>query len=51
MVSTPTETITELAREFNGEIPGLTVTRPTLEEIYLDLIGAAGEAAGTEEQP
>ena len=45
--STPTETITELAREFNGEIPGLTVTRPTLEEIYLDLISAAGN----EEQP
>jgi ABC-2 type transport system ATP-binding protein len=49
--STPTETITELAREFNGEIPGLAVTRPTLEEIYLDLIGAAGGAAGEEEQP
>src|SRR5215470_2392596 len=45
--STPTETITELAREFNGEIPGLTVTRPTLEEIYLDLISVAGE----EERP
>ncbi|HEY1321607.1 MAG TPA: hypothetical protein VGF32_15225, partial [Streptosporangiaceae bacterium] len=25
------------------EIPGLTVTRPTLEETYLDLITAAGE--------
>ena len=49
--STPTETIAELAREFNGEIPGLTVTRPTLEEIYLDLIRAAGGAAGNEEQP
>jgi ABC-2 type transport system ATP-binding protein len=49
--STPTETIAELAREFNGEIPGLTVTRPTLEEIYLDLIGAAGGAAGEEERP
>ena len=49
--STPTETITELARELNGEIPGLTVTRPTLEETYLDLISVAGEAAGNEEQP
>ena len=50
--STPTETITELAREFRGEIPGLTVTRPTLEETYLDLITAAGqEAAGEEVQP
>ena len=41
--STPTETVTELAREFGGEIPGLTVTRPTLEETYLDLITAAGD--------
>ena len=29
-------------REFGGEIPGLTVTRPTLEDVYLDLIAAAG---------
>jgi len=47
----PPGTITELARELNGEIPGLTVTRPTLEETYLDLISVAGEAAGNEEQP
>jgi ABC-2 type transport system ATP-binding protein len=39
--SSPTATIRELAREFDGEIPGLTVTRPTLEDIYLDLIAAA----------
>ena len=39
--SAPTATITELAREFSGEIPGLVVTRPTLEDIYLDLIAAA----------
>jgi ABC-2 type transport system ATP-binding protein len=45
--STPTATIAELAREFTGEIPGLTVTRPTLEEIYLDLISTAGD----QEQP
>ena len=47
--STPTETVTELAREFRGEIPGLTVTRPTLEETYLDLITAAGEQPAEEE--
>ena len=41
--STPTATITELARQFSGEIPGLAVTRPTLEDIYLDLIAAAEE--------
>src|SRR6201991_2475029 len=40
--STPTATIAELAGEFGGEIPGLTVTRPTLEDVYLDLIAAAG---------
>jgi ABC-2 type transport system ATP-binding protein len=40
--STPTATITELANQFDGEIPGLSVTRPTLEDIYLDLIAATG---------
>jgi ABC-2 type transport system ATP-binding protein len=39
--STPTRRVAELAREFGGEIPGLTVTRPTLEDIYLDLIAEA----------
>jgi len=43
--STPTATITELARQFSGEIPGLVVTRPTLEDVYLDLIAAADPAA------
>jgi ABC-2 type transport system ATP-binding protein len=36
--ATPTETVAELARRFGGEVPGLTVTRPTLEDIYLGLI-------------
>jgi ABC-2 type transport system ATP-binding protein len=49
--STPTATITELARQFSGEIPGLVVTRPTLEDIYLDLIAAAEEAAAGEDEP
>ncbi|GII56384.1 ABC transporter [Planotetraspora thailandica] len=35
---TPTETVLELSRTFDGEIPGLTVTRPSLEDIYLSLI-------------
>src|SRR5882724_1835107 len=43
--STPTATITELARQFSGEIPGLAVTRPTREDVYLDLIAAADPAA------
>jgi ABC-2 type transport system ATP-binding protein len=30
--------VARLAREFGGEVPGLTVTRPTLEDTYLQLI-------------
>jgi ABC-2 type transport system ATP-binding protein len=37
----PTRLVAELAQRFDGEVPGLTVTRPTLEDIYLDLIGDA----------
>jgi ABC-2 type transport system ATP-binding protein len=48
--STPTATITELARQFSGEIPGLAVTRPTLEDVYLDLIAAADPAAAEPEE-
>jgi ABC-2 type transport system ATP-binding protein len=39
--STPTALVTELASKLAGEVPGLTVTRPTLEDIYLELIGEA----------
>jgi ABC-2 type transport system ATP-binding protein len=42
--ATPTQLVAELSREFGGEIPGLTVTRPTLEDIYLELISEAGHA-------
>jgi len=38
---TPTKVVTELAAEFGGEIPALTVTRPTLEDVYLRLIEEA----------
>jgi ABC-2 type transport system ATP-binding protein len=31
----PTRLVTDLAARFGGEIPGLTVTRPSLEDIYL----------------
>ncbi|WP_431727711.1 ABC transporter ATP-binding protein [Verrucosispora sp. TAA-831] len=37
--ATPTALVTELAARFGGEVPGLTVTRPTLEDIYLRMIG------------
>jgi ABC-2 type transport system ATP-binding protein len=36
----PTQVVTELGQRFGGEVPSLTVSRPTLEEVYLQLIGA-----------
>jgi ABC-2 type transport system ATP-binding protein len=36
----PTQIVTELALRFGGEVPGLTVSRPTLEDVYLHMIGA-----------
>ncbi|MGW2786996.1 ABC transporter ATP-binding protein [Streptomyces populi] len=36
---TPTRTVAELTRRFDGEIPGLRVSRPTLEDVYLRLTG------------
>jgi ABC-2 type transport system ATP-binding protein len=47
--TTPTRLVADLtarASAADGEVPGLTVTRPSLEDIYLDLIGqpAAQEA-------
>ena len=38
---TPTATVTELAGRFDGEIPELSVSRPSLEDIYLTMIGAS----------
>jgi ABC-2 type transport system ATP-binding protein len=38
--ATPAKLVAELAPQFDGEIPGLTVIRPSLEDIYLELIGA-----------
>ena len=36
----PTRVVTELAARFGGEIPELVVARPTLEDVYLRMIGA-----------
>ncbi|HEX5541471.1 MAG TPA: ABC transporter ATP-binding protein [Micromonospora sp.] len=36
--ATPTAFIAELATRCGGEVPGLTVTRPSLEDIYLEMI-------------
>ncbi|MFD5231704.1 ABC transporter ATP-binding protein [Streptomyces qaidamensis] len=42
---TPTRTVAGLMRRLGGEVPGLTVTRPTLEDVYLRLTGQAEEEA------
>jgi len=39
VTDTPTRLVTELAARFDGEVPGLQVVRPSLEDVYLDLIG------------
>jgi ABC-2 type transport system ATP-binding protein len=36
----PTRVVAELAARYGGEVPGLTVTRPSLEDVYLELIGS-----------
>jgi ABC-2 type transport system ATP-binding protein len=36
----PTKTVTELAAQFDGEIPELVVERPSLEDVYLKMIGS-----------
>jgi ABC-2 type transport system ATP-binding protein len=41
----PTRTVLELAARFGGEVPELTVTRPSLESVYLRMI----ETVETEE--
>ncbi|MCO5993962.1 ABC transporter ATP-binding protein [Actinoallomurus rhizosphaericola] len=35
----PAQVVTELSHKFDGEVPELTVTRPTLEDVYLTMIG------------
>ena len=35
----PTEILRELIKKFDGEIPGLSIVRPSLEDIYLKMIG------------
>jgi ABC-2 type transport system ATP-binding protein len=39
--TTPTKVVSELAAQFGGEIPELRVIRPSLEDIYLSMIGDA----------
>jgi ABC-2 type transport system ATP-binding protein len=37
----PTRAVAELSARLGGEVPELTVSRPTLEDVYLRLIGAS----------
>ncbi len=37
----PTAAVAELSARLGGEVPDLTISRPTLEDVYLRLIGAA----------
>ncbi len=43
--ATPTSLIADLSTRLGGEIPELSVTRPSLEDTYLKLIGFEEEAA------
>lgn len=43
VTDTPTEFVKNLAAQFGGEVPELSVHRPTLEDIYLSMIGASHE--------
>jgi ABC-2 type transport system ATP-binding protein len=42
---TPELFVTALVRRHGGEVPGLTIRRPSLEDIYLSLIGETGPPA------
>ena len=39
----PTALVNQLSSQFGGEVPELMVTRPSLEDIYLEMIGGADE--------
>jgi len=45
---TPTALVRDLASRFTGEIPELSITKPSLEDVYLDLIGQNTEMAAAE---
>jgi ABC-2 type transport system ATP-binding protein len=40
----PTALVTALARQHGGEVPGLVVERPTLEDVYVRMIERANQA-------
>ncbi len=46
----PAELVASVARDLGGEPDGLEVIRPSLEDIYLNLVGAAGAVALDDEE-
>ena len=42
---TPTRLVVELAERYGGEVPGLQVVRPSLEDVYLSLISGVETSA------
>jgi ABC-2 type transport system ATP-binding protein len=43
ITQTPTSLVGELAARYGGEVPGLQVLRPSLEDVYLSLIESDAE--------
>ncbi len=41
--STPTQFVSELSQRLGGEVPELSIRRPSLEDIYLSMIGVKSE--------
>ena len=39
LTDSPTALVARLSQQFGGEVPGLQVLRPSLEDIYLEMIG------------
>jgi ABC-2 type transport system ATP-binding protein len=48
---TPTRLIGELAERYGGEVPGLEVVRPSLEDVYLSMIETHPDNADEGNQP
>jgi ABC-2 type transport system ATP-binding protein len=46
VTTTPTRLVAELAERYGGEVPGLEVVRPSLEDVYLSMI----EGPATEDE-
>jgi ABC-2 type transport system ATP-binding protein len=43
----PTRVVTELAERYGGEVPGLEVVRPSLEDVYLSMIEDPGAGSAS----